>query len=113
MKNAYLHFCVNNKINIGEGFFETETEEDNLEFKWATEKCELYINDVKIKNWLAAQDAYTLHKPVTSKFKRNRVFVKNIDEQWQADLVDMTNISDKNQGVKFMLTCIEIGRAHV
>uniref|UniRef100_A0A3B1JVY7 Integrase catalytic domain-containing protein n=1 Tax=Astyanax mexicanus TaxID=7994 RepID=A0A3B1JVY7_ASTMX len=61
-----------------------------------------------VKNWLSAQDAYTLHKPVLGKFKTNRVFVKNMDEQWQADLVDMSNLSKDNKDMKFMLTCIDI-----
>ena len=34
--------------------------------------------------------------------------MKNMDEQWQADLVDMTNLSENNDNMKFMLTCIDI-----
>ena len=71
------------------------------------EKLGQRINDDKIKNWLAEQDAYTLHKPVSTKFKRNKVFVKNIDEQWQADLVDMSNLAESNDA-KFLITCIDI-----
>ena len=31
------------------------------------------------------QDAYTLHKPVRHNFKRNRVIVGGIDQQWLMD----------------------------
>lgn len=72
------------------------------------EKIGKRANDTEIKNWLAEQDAYSLHKPVSTKFKRNKVFVKNIDEQWQADLVDMSNLSESNDNAKFMITCIDI-----
>ena len=46
-----------------------------------------------IKDWLSAQDAYTLHKPVKKKLKRNRIFVHGIDHQWQFDLADLNSLS--------------------
>ncbi|GFU11539.1 uncharacterized protein F54H12.2 [Trichonephila clavipes] len=44
------------------------------------------------------KDAYTLHKPVRHKFQRNRVFVSDIDRQFQADLVDMQSLAEFNKG---------------
>ena len=35
------------------------------------------------------QDAYTSHKPIRHHFKRNRVIVGGIDQQWLMDLADM------------------------
>ena len=35
-----------------------------------------------IKDWLSAQDVYTLHKPVKKKLQRNRIVVQGIDHQW-------------------------------
>ncbi len=32
---------------------------------------------------------YTLHFPARKKFKRNKILVCNIDQQWEADLVDL------------------------
>ena len=43
----------------------------------------------QVKTWLQSKDTYTLHKPVRKNFLRNRVIVTRIDNQWQADLVDM------------------------
>ena len=43
----------------------------------------------KIKKWLMKQDTYTLHKPIRRHFKRNRVIVGGIDQQWQMDLADV------------------------
>ena len=41
------------------------------------------ISRTKIKEWLMKQDAYTLHKLIRRHFKRNRVIVGGIDQQWQ------------------------------
>ncbi|GFX08178.1 uncharacterized transposon-derived protein F54H12.3 [Trichonephila clavipes] len=53
-----------------------------------------------VKHWLSQKDAYTLHKPVRHKFQRNRVFVSDIDRQFQADLVDMQSLAEFNKGLK-------------
>ena len=54
------------------------------------------------------QPGYTLHKPSRRRFRRNKVFVNGIDDQWQADLVDLESLSRWNRGYKYLLTCIDI-----
>ena len=49
---------------------------------------------------------HTLHKPIRYNFKRFRTIVKGIDEQWQADLCDMTSLASYNNGKKYLLACI-------
>lgn len=61
-----------------------------------------------IQNWLSGVDAYTLHKPVRKKFPTNRVIVGSIDQQWQADLADLSSLQNHNQGFRYLLTCIDI-----
>ncbi|GFV77967.1 uncharacterized transposon-derived protein F54H12.3 [Trichonephila clavipes] len=61
-----------------------------------------------VKHWLSQKDAYTLRKPVRHKFQRNRVFVSDIDRQFQADLVDMQSLAEFNKGYKYLLTCIDL-----
>ncbi|GFT77177.1 uncharacterized protein TNCV_1984651 [Trichonephila clavipes] len=61
-----------------------------------------------VKHWLSQKDAYTLHKPVRHKFQWNRVFVSDIDRQFQADLVDMQSLAEFNKGYKYLLTCIDL-----
>ncbi|GFS95637.1 uncharacterized transposon-derived protein F54H12.3 [Trichonephila clavipes] len=61
-----------------------------------------------VKHWLSQKDAYTLHKPVRHKFQRNRVFVSDIDRQFQADLVHMQSLAEFNKGYKYLLTCIDL-----
>lgn len=58
--------------------------------------------------WLNHQDAYTLHKPVRKKFVRNMIVVSDIDSQWQADLVSMIDHSGDNNGIKYILTVIDV-----
>ncbi|GFX97578.1 uncharacterized transposon-derived protein F54H12.3 [Trichonephila clavipes] len=41
-------------------------------------------------------------------FQRNRVFVRDIDRQFQADLVDMQSLAEFNKGYKYLLTCIDL-----
>ena len=67
------------------------------------------ISRNKIRLWLQKQDTYTcIHKPVRYRFKRNRVIVGAIDEQWEADLVIMDSLSKYNNGFKYILTVIDV-----
>ncbi|GFW58399.1 uncharacterized transposon-derived protein F54H12.3 [Trichonephila clavipes] len=38
----------------------------------------------------------------------HRVFVSDIDRQFQADLVDMQSLAESNKGYKYLLTCIDL-----
>ena len=62
----------------------------------------------KVKAWADAEETYTLHKPVKRRFRRNRVFVKGIDDQWQADLLDVKLLMRFNNGFHYLLTFIDI-----
>ena len=62
----------------------------------------------QIKNWLSAQDAYTLHHSVWRGFPRNRVVVSGIGSQLDMDLADMHSFSKKNDGNTFMLVAIDV-----
>ena len=67
----------------------------------------------QVKTWLQSKDTYTLHKPVRYNFPRNRVIVTGIDDQWQADLVDVSlttfsSLARFNKGYEFLQTCIDL-----
>ena len=66
------------------------------------------ISRNKIRQWLTKQYTYTLHKPVRYRFKRNRVIVAGIDDEWEADLVIMDSLSKHNNGYKYILTVIDV-----
>ena len=61
-----------------------------------------------VREWLQGQEAYTLHKSIKRKFQRRRVMVRGIDDQWQADLLDVSKVESDNDGVHFLLTCIDV-----
>lgn len=61
-----------------------------------------------VKDWLSYQDAYTLHKPVRRKFTRRRTIVGGMDQQFQADLIDVQKLKKSNGGFVFLLTCIDV-----
>jgi hypothetical protein len=54
------------------------------------------------------EDAYTLHKPMRRHFKRNRVIVGGIDQQWQMDLADMQSMQKFNDGYRYLLVCVDV-----
>ena len=62
----------------------------------------------QVKTWLQSKDTYILHKPVRYNFPWNRVIVTGIDDQWQADLVDISSLARFNKEYKFLLTCIDV-----
>lgn len=66
------------------------------------------ISHSDVKQWLSKQATYTLHKSRRKTFQRNPVVVTNIDQQWQADLVDMQKFSSQNRGYKYLVTVIDI-----
>lgn len=49
-----------------------------------------------------------LHKPLRHNFQKRRVFVRNVDDIWGVDLVDMQNLSRDNDGYKYILMIIDV-----
>ena len=61
-----------------------------------------------VRTWLKNQDTYTLHRPSRRRYDRNKVVVNGIDDQWQADLVDLSAYARQNRGFRWLLTCIDV-----
>ena len=62
----------------------------------------------KVKSWLKAQPTYTLHRQARKRYSTRKYIVHDIDEQWQADLADVSLIARENNGYHFILTVIDI-----
>ena len=60
-----------------------------------------------VKDFLIRQDAYTINRPIRRRFRRRQIFTKGINDLWQAKSVDMQSLSLHNDGVKYLLTCID------
>jgi len=60
------------------------------------------------KEFLAKQDAYTLHRPRRIRFPRRKTYSKGIADLYQIDLVDLSSLSPFNDGMRYLLTCIDV-----
>ena len=60
------------------------------------------------KTFLAGRDAYTLHKPRRIRFPRRKTYSKGITDLFQIDLVDLSNLASFNDGMRYLLTCIDV-----
>ena len=61
-----------------------------------------------IKKWLNNQDSYSIQRQVRHRFKTPNVRVSGIDEQFQADLADVSNLSKDNSGTNYLLFVIDV-----
>ena len=52
--------------------------------------------------------AQELHRPIKKKFKKRYVFVRNVDDIWAADLIDLRAHSNVNGGYKYVLMVIDV-----
>src|SRR6267154_352399 len=65
--------------------------------------------DADVANeWLKGEKSYTLHKQKKTKYRRRRTISKGINELWQADLVDLSLLSNENNSQRYLLTCIDV-----
>ena len=66
------------------------------------------INCNEVVNYLCGEQAYTLNKPARRHYKCNHIYVGGIDAQWQADLADMHGLARKTNGMRYLLTVINV-----
>lgn len=78
----------------------------DLLYSWVKRKFP--VTKKFVRNWLQSIESYTLHKPVRRKFPRNKVIVNSIGEQYDVDLLDMSNAAKYNDGYKYILVSIDI-----
>ena len=61
-----------------------------------------------VRRWLQNQDAYSLLQPVKYKLKRKTIITKGIDDLWDVDLADVSNIAQHNDDIHFLLIVIDV-----
>lgn len=61
-----------------------------------------------IEKWLNNQDAYAIQRQVRHRFRTPNVRVSFIDEQFQADLASVSNLSKQNLGINYLLFVIDV-----
>ena len=62
----------------------------------------------KVRDFLSAQPAYTMHRPVRRKFPRRKTFSKGIGDLYQADLMDLTSLANFNDSHRYVLVAIDV-----
>ena len=65
-------------------------------------------NRKRIRQWLQDQKAYSLTRGARRKYTRSRVVVSGLDSQWDVDLMDMVDLAKQNDGIKYVLVCVDI-----
>ena len=66
------------------------------------------ITKKQLYEWLSKQDVYTSHHPIIHRFARKRVVTRGLNDVWDVDLMDMSNLSKYNDGVTFIAIFIDI-----
>ena len=61
-----------------------------------------------VEKFLRSDDSYTLHRQYRVRYPRNRIFVSRMDQQWEADLVDMKKYSEENDDIHYILTVVDV-----
>src|SRR5882757_1675897 len=76
-------------------------------------KADSNVTLKKVKEWLRKQNVYTLHHPARRRWKRNRIYVSYIDEQWEIDLIELRMHSSQNDGYNYILMIIDVFSKYV
>ena len=61
----------------------------------------------RLLEWSKGVAPYTMHRPARKRFKRQRIYTQGIDYLWEVDLVDVSRLKEYNDGMTFLLVCID------
>ena len=62
----------------------------------------------EVKKFMRSQDAYTLHKLRRVHFPRRKTYSKGTGDLFQIDPVDLSSLWSFNDGMRYLLTCIDV-----
>ena len=65
------------------------------------------LRKVTVENWLRGSEAYTTHKQVSDKFKRNPIKVNYVNELWEIDVLFYKDIASRNKGFGYVLAVLD------
>ena len=66
------------------------------------------LSKKKVNDFLYRKNSYTKFRQANRHFKRLPAFAKRINEIWCLDLAFMDNFSEFNNGVKYLLICVDV-----
>lgn len=61
-----------------------------------------------LKDWTSNQESYSLNKNARNKFTKSRVLVPNARYMYDADLADLMDLADANQGINYWLVVVDV-----
>ena len=61
-----------------------------------------------VKRWLKEQTTHSIHTKPQQHFTTERIIVEYPDMQWDSDLLQLTGLSEYNDGYKYLLVCIDL-----
>jgi len=61
-----------------------------------------------VKDFLATQHTFTLHKQTRRKYARNRVMAYGLDDCWHIDLADMNRVKTQNSNIRYCLVAVDV-----
>jgi hypothetical protein len=79
----------------------------NLWKKVKEDKKDKEIALENLKEWLDAQYTYSLHKPYKRPAIYRKTMTSGMDDQWQADLVEIRDFSEQNEGYNYWFCVID------
>ena len=62
----------------------------------------------QVKEWMNVQPTHNIHKYPKTRFEREPIIVESIDEQWDADLIVITDLAKFNDGYSYILVLIDL-----
>ena len=62
----------------------------------------------QLYEWLSKQDVYASLHPILHHFARRRFVTRELNDVWDVDLMDMSNVAKYNDGVIFIAIFIDI-----
>jgi hypothetical protein len=60
-----------------------------------------------VKDFLEKERTYTLFRSVRHRYKRLKTIPAGLNVDWQADLIDMSQLSEHNQGYRYILNVVD------
>ena len=60
-----------------------------------------------VKNFLATQRVYTLHRQAKRRYRRLPTLASGLHTEWQADLAIFDRLGKHNRGFNYLLVCID------
>ena len=73
----------------------------------ALKDLNLNIKNRYVEKWLQGNQAYTKHRDTRKTFNRSKVITNGIRYLFDADLMDVSNVSEENDDITFILVVID------